>query len=164
VFFQIAREEHDAAINGREVVKVEFQPVYRSGVWSDTGRRPVMEDAHVRIDDLETHLGPEGDHEASGAFYGVSNAFPHWFFIAWETVSFWVAVVGMFSIFPEANHKQSATICVESVGEALLLFPGVAHSHQGIHLLLQFVGFSSCIGLLKTLDLEGSSHSCGLTL
>jgi hypothetical protein len=64
------------------------------------------------------------------------------------------------SIFPEANHKQSATICVESVGEALLLFPGVAHSHQGIHLLLQFVGFSSCIGLLKTLDLEGSSHSC----
>jgi hypothetical protein len=71
VFFQIACEEHDAAINGREVVKVEFQPVYRSGVWSDTGRRPVMEDAHVRIDDLETHLGPEGDREAAGAFYGV---------------------------------------------------------------------------------------------
>jgi hypothetical protein len=99
VFFQIAREEHDAAINGREVVKVEFQPVYRSGVWSDTGRRPVMEDAHVRIDDLETHLGPEGDREAAGAFYGVSNAFPNWFFIAWETVSFWVAVVSMFRIF-----------------------------------------------------------------
>jgi protein phosphatase 2C family protein 2/3 len=67
----VAHEERDAAINGREVVKVEFQPVYRSGVWSDTGRRPVMEDAHVRIDDLETHLGPEGDCEASGAFYGV---------------------------------------------------------------------------------------------
>ncbi|CAK9220497.1 unnamed protein product [Sphagnum troendelagicum] len=60
-----------ALASDSEGFQMEFQPVYRSGVWSDTGLRRVMEDAHVRIDDLETYLGSQGGGEASGAFYGV---------------------------------------------------------------------------------------------
>ncbi|CAN5957978.1 unnamed protein product, partial [Sphagnum jensenii] len=52
-------------------VRSSFRPVYRSGVWSDTGRRTAMEDAHVCIDNLQTHLGSEDGGEAPGAFYGV---------------------------------------------------------------------------------------------
>jgi hypothetical protein len=65
-----------ATVNGKEGVNFEFQPVYRSGVWSDTGRRTAMEDAHVCIDNLQTHLGSEDGGEAPGAFYGVSDIFP----------------------------------------------------------------------------------------
>ncbi|CAM6050951.1 unnamed protein product [Sphagnum compactum] len=60
-----------ATVNGKEGVNFEFRPVYRSGVWSDTGRRTAMEDAHVCIDNLQTHLGSEDGGEAPGAFYGV---------------------------------------------------------------------------------------------
>jgi hypothetical protein len=70
---EVVQEDQDAVLNGKGGVKLEFQPVYRSGVWYDTGGRSVMEDAHVRIDDLETHLSSEGGVETSGAFYGVSD-------------------------------------------------------------------------------------------
>jgi hypothetical protein len=70
---QVVWEDQDAGLNGKGGVKLEFQPVYRSGVWSDTGGRSVMEDAHIRIDDLETHLSSKGGVETSGAFYGVSD-------------------------------------------------------------------------------------------
>jgi hypothetical protein len=72
---QIVDEGKDTSVMVQEGVQMEFQPVYRSGVWSDTGLRRVMEDAHVRIDDLETYLGSQGGGEASGAFYGVSAVF-----------------------------------------------------------------------------------------
>jgi hypothetical protein len=72
---QIVEEGKDISVMVQEGVQMEFQPVYRSGVWSDTGLRRVMEDAHVRIDDLETYLGSQGGGEASGAFYGVSAVF-----------------------------------------------------------------------------------------
>ncbi|XP_002974967.2 probable protein phosphatase 2C 27 [Selaginella moellendorffii] len=42
-----------------------FVPMIRSGEWTDIGGRGLMEDAHVRVDDLR----PMGD--APGAFYGV---------------------------------------------------------------------------------------------
>jgi hypothetical protein len=71
----IVEEGKDTSVMVQEGVQMEFQPVYRSGVWSDTGLRRVMEDAHVRIDDLETYLGSQGGGEASGAFYGVSAVF-----------------------------------------------------------------------------------------
>jgi hypothetical protein len=72
---QIVDEGKDTSVMVQEGVQMEFQPVYRSGVWSDTGLRRVMEDTHVRIDDLETYLGSRGGGEASGAFYGVSAVF-----------------------------------------------------------------------------------------
>lgn len=54
--------------------RVEFSPVIRSGVCFDVGFRRVMEDEHVRIDDLVDHLGSlyvdKGPHSCYGVFDG----------------------------------------------------------------------------------------------
>jgi hypothetical protein len=98
---QIVEEGKDTSVMVQEGVQMEFQPVYRSGVWSDTGLRRVMEDAHVRIDDLETYLGSQGGGEASGAFYGVSAVFlAGSTSVLWTLLgeNIWAFVVNMFSI------------------------------------------------------------------
>lgn len=54
--------------------RVEFNPVIRSGVCFDVGFRRVMEDEHVRIDNLVDHLGSlimdKGPHSCYGVFDG----------------------------------------------------------------------------------------------
>ncbi|KAH0456289.1 hypothetical protein IEQ34_014196 [Dendrobium chrysotoxum] len=48
-----------------------FLPVFRSGSYSDIGPKPYMEDEHICIDDILSHLGIGTDLPAPGAFYGV---------------------------------------------------------------------------------------------
>ena len=51
-----------------------MKPVIRSGAWTDQGTRKSMEDEHIVIDDLISHLGSLFSWKGSGSFYGVS---PH---------------------------------------------------------------------------------------
>lgn len=50
---------------------VEFKPVIRSGVCFDVGKRRVMEDEHVRIDDLVDYLGLVTTDKGPKSCYGV---------------------------------------------------------------------------------------------
>lgn len=50
---------------------VEFVPSIRSGSFADIGRRRYMEDEHIRIDDLASHLGSLLTCPSPTAFYGV---------------------------------------------------------------------------------------------
>lgn len=50
---------------------VEFVPSIRSGSFADIGQRRYMEDEHIRIDDLASHLGPLLTCPSPTAFYGV---------------------------------------------------------------------------------------------
>ncbi|KAM7275958.1 hypothetical protein ACFE04_017824 [Oxalis oulophora] len=50
---------------------LQFVPSIRSGSFADMGPRRYMEDEHVRIDDLSTHLGPLLKFPKPSAFYGV---------------------------------------------------------------------------------------------
>ena len=43
----------------------------RSGAWSDQGPRQFMEDEHVLVDDLVSHLGSILTWKGSGSYYGV---------------------------------------------------------------------------------------------
>ncbi|XP_010426702.1 PREDICTED: probable protein phosphatase 2C 47 [Camelina sativa] len=49
-----------------EGVNSTFQPVFRSGSWSDKGPKQSMEDEFICVDDLTEHIG-----SSTGAFYGV---------------------------------------------------------------------------------------------
>lgn len=50
---------------------LEFLPSIRSGSFADIGRRRYMEDEHIRIDDLASHLGSLLACPSPSAFYGV---------------------------------------------------------------------------------------------
>lgn len=62
---KITDSEVDTA-NGREF------PSLRSGSFADIGPRRYMEDEHIRIDDLSSHLGSLFKFPKPSAFYGVS--------------------------------------------------------------------------------------------
>lgn len=49
-----------------EGVNSTFQPVFRSGSWSDKGPKRSMEDEFICVDDLTEYIG-----SSTGAFYGV---------------------------------------------------------------------------------------------
>lgn len=48
-------------------------PNLRSGSFADIGPRRFMEDEHIRIDDLSSHLGSLFKFPKPSAFYGVSS-------------------------------------------------------------------------------------------
>ncbi|CAH9078952.1 unnamed protein product [Cuscuta europaea] len=50
---------------------LQFVPSIRSGSFSDIGPRRYMEDEHIRIDDLSTHLGSLFTFPKPSAFYGI---------------------------------------------------------------------------------------------
>lgn len=50
---------------------VQFVPDIRSGSFADIGPRRFMEDEHIRIDDISSHLGPLFKFPKPSAFYGV---------------------------------------------------------------------------------------------
>ncbi|XP_050237226.1 probable protein phosphatase 2C 2 [Mercurialis annua] len=54
-----------------ELPTVQFVPSIRSGSFSDIGPRRYMEDEHIRIDDLSTHMGSLFKFPKPSAFYGV---------------------------------------------------------------------------------------------
>lgn len=54
---------------------LQFVPRIRSGSFADIGPRRYMEDEHICIDDLSSHLGPCFKFPKPGAFYGVGNLF-----------------------------------------------------------------------------------------
>ncbi|KAK2649760.1 hypothetical protein Ddye_017249 [Dipteronia dyeriana] len=54
-----------------ESAVLQFVPSIRSGSFADIGPRRYMEDEHIRIDDLSTHLGPLFKFPKPSAFYGV---------------------------------------------------------------------------------------------
>lgn len=54
-----------------ESAVLQFVPSIRSGSFADIGPRRYMEDEHIRIDDLSSHLGPCFKFPKPSAFYGV---------------------------------------------------------------------------------------------
>ncbi|PIN09927.1 Serine/threonine protein phosphatase [Handroanthus impetiginosus] len=54
-----------------ETPVLQFVPSIRSGSFADIGPRRYMEDEHIRIDDLSTHLGSLVSFPEPSAFYGV---------------------------------------------------------------------------------------------
>jgi len=50
---------------------LQFVPIIRSGSFSDIGPRRYMEDEHICIDDLSSHLGSSFKSPKPSAFYGV---------------------------------------------------------------------------------------------
>ncbi|XP_058770325.1 probable protein phosphatase 2C 49 [Vicia villosa] len=54
-----------------EAAVLQFVPCIRSGSFSDIGPRRYMEDEHIRIDDLTSHLGSLYKFPKPSAFYGV---------------------------------------------------------------------------------------------
>ncbi|OVA13554.1 Protein phosphatase 2C (PP2C)-like domain [Macleaya cordata] len=50
---------------------IQFVPTIRSGSFADIGPRRFMEDEHIRIDDLSSHLGSLFKCPTPSAFYGV---------------------------------------------------------------------------------------------
>ncbi|KAJ4727876.1 Protein phosphatase 2C-like protein [Melia azedarach] len=54
-----------------ESADLQFVPSIRSGSFADIGPRRYMEDEHIRIDDLSSHLGPCFNFPKPSAFYGV---------------------------------------------------------------------------------------------
>ncbi|KAE8681950.1 putative protein phosphatase 2C 13 [Hibiscus syriacus] len=53
-----------------ESMILQFVPEIRSGSFADIGPRRYMEDEHIRIDDLSSHLGPLLKFPKPSAFYG----------------------------------------------------------------------------------------------
>jgi protein phosphatase 2C family protein 2/3 len=53
---------------------LQFVPSIRSGSFSDIGRRRFMEDEHICIDDLSSHLGSSFKFPKPSALYGVINS------------------------------------------------------------------------------------------
>lgn len=51
--------------------EMQFVPCIRSGSFADIGPRRYMEDEHIRIDDLSSHLGSLFQFPQPSAFYGV---------------------------------------------------------------------------------------------
>lgn len=56
-----------------ESAVMQFVPCIRSGSFTDIGPRRYMEDEHIRIDDLSSHLGSLFQFPTPSAFYGVIN-------------------------------------------------------------------------------------------
>ena len=54
-----------------ESTVLQFVPSIRSGSFADIGPRRYMEDEHIRIDDLSSHLGSLFTFPKPSAFYGV---------------------------------------------------------------------------------------------
>lgn len=54
-----------------EVNVLPFVPSIRSGSYTDIGPRRFMEDEHICIDDLSTHMGSLFKCPTPSAFYGV---------------------------------------------------------------------------------------------
>ncbi|XVF80738.1 hypothetical protein PTKIN_Ptkin15bG0099200 [Pterospermum kingtungense] len=54
-----------------ESTVLQFVPTIRSGSFADIGPRRYMEDEHIRIDDLSSHLGSLSKFPKPSAFYGV---------------------------------------------------------------------------------------------
>ncbi|KAJ8623497.1 hypothetical protein MRB53_032026 [Persea americana] len=54
-----------------ESATLQFVPSIRSGSFADIGSRRYMEDEHIRIDDLSSHLGALFQCPTPNAFYGV---------------------------------------------------------------------------------------------
>lgn len=54
-----------------ESAVLQFVPSIRSGSFADIGPRRYMEDEHIRIDDLSSHLGSLYKFPKPSAFYGV---------------------------------------------------------------------------------------------
>ncbi|XP_004495879.1 probable protein phosphatase 2C 49 [Cicer arietinum] len=54
-----------------ESAVLQFVPCIRSGSFADIGPRRYMEDEHIRIDDLSSHLGSQYNFPKPSAFYGV---------------------------------------------------------------------------------------------
>ncbi|GMN52234.1 hypothetical protein TIFTF001_021377 [Ficus carica] len=54
-----------------EADEMQFVPCIRSGSFADIGPRRYMEDEHIRIDDLSSHLGSLFQFPQPSAFYGV---------------------------------------------------------------------------------------------
>ncbi|KAI9098952.1 hypothetical protein K1719_024719 [Acacia pycnantha] len=50
---------------------IQFVPSIRSGSFADIGLRRYMEDEHIRIDDLSSHMGSLYTFPEPSAFYGV---------------------------------------------------------------------------------------------
>ncbi|XP_010276526.1 PREDICTED: probable protein phosphatase 2C 47 [Nelumbo nucifera] len=72
----IARSEDARSLDSIPDVKIDsailqFVPTLRSGSFVDIGPRRSMEDEHIRIDDLPTHLGSLFQCPKHSAFYGV---------------------------------------------------------------------------------------------
>ncbi|KAK3224202.1 hypothetical protein Dsin_011227 [Dipteronia sinensis] len=70
----LSESESDIGIVCLKPAAVEnsgFQPVYRSGNYSEKGPKQYMEDEFICIDDLHGHLGSDSDLHSPGAFYGV---------------------------------------------------------------------------------------------
>ncbi|EEF47201.1 protein phosphatase 2c, putative [Ricinus communis] len=55
-----------------EPATLQFVPCIRSGSFADIGPRRYMEDEHIRIDDLSTHMGSLFKFPKPSAFYGVN--------------------------------------------------------------------------------------------
>lgn len=53
----------------------QFFPRLRSGSFADIGPRRYMEDEHILIDDLSSHLGSLSNFPKPNAFYGVIYCF-----------------------------------------------------------------------------------------
>jgi len=58
-----------------ESAVLQFVPSIRSGSFADIGPRRYMEDEHIRIDDLSSHLGSLYNFPKPSAFYGVMSFF-----------------------------------------------------------------------------------------
>ncbi|CAN1859218.1 Probable protein phosphatase 2C 49 [Linum perenne] len=62
---------HKIAEEVLQAVGLQFVPCIRSGSFADIGPRRYMEDEHIRIDDLSTHLGSLFTFPRPSAFYGL---------------------------------------------------------------------------------------------
>lgn len=60
----------DAAVDS---AVLQFVPSILSGSFADIGPRRYMEDEHIKIDDLSSHLGSLYKFPKPSAFYGVIN-------------------------------------------------------------------------------------------
>ena len=70
---QLESISEESAISDKTHVSNNFLPVLRSGVWSDIGGRPDMEDTHVCIPDLARSFGYAAHAEEAMSFYGVNS-------------------------------------------------------------------------------------------
>ncbi|OVA16688.1 Protein phosphatase 2C (PP2C)-like domain [Macleaya cordata] len=65
------RSPDDISDGPLESAILQFVPCIRSGSYADIGPRRFMEDEHIRIDDLSSHLGSVFRCPTPSAFYGV---------------------------------------------------------------------------------------------
>lgn len=71
LFFQNVKPVEKNLDVALESDAMQFVPCIRSGSFADIGPRRYMEDEHIRIDDLSSHLGSLFQFPQPSAFYGV---------------------------------------------------------------------------------------------